>query len=155
MGEFDADLMLNIEDQDPKDKEIGDEFLQKLEETLVKHLDPEKVDATGELPEGFIEKLAELGVFGMKVPAEYEGLGFSQVNYNRAATKIASYDGATATLVSAHQSIGVPNPLKMFDTCSEEEILPHVGERRCECICIDRARCGIRSSSDEYNCYSD
>ena len=30
MGEFDADLMLNIEDQDPKDKEIGDEFLQKL-----------------------------------------------------------------------------------------------------------------------------
>ena len=121
MGEFDADLMLNIEDQDPKDKEIGDEFLQKLEETLVKHLDPEKVDATGELPEGFIEKLAELGVFGMKVPAEYEGLGFSQVNYNRAATKIASYDGATATLVSAHQSIGVPNPLKMFGTPAQKK----------------------------------
>lgn len=121
MGEFDADLMLSIEDQDPKDKEIGDEFLQKLEETLVNHLDPEKVDATGELPEGFIEKLAELGVFGMKVPSEYEGLGFSQVNYNRAATKIASYDGATATLVSAHQSIGVPNPLKMFGTPAQKK----------------------------------
>lgn len=121
MGDFDANLMLNLPDQDPDDKKIGDEFLEKLETTLLEHLDPEKVDATGELPEGFIEKLAELGVFGMKVPKEYEGLGFSQVNYNRAATKIASYDGATATLVSAHQSIGVPNPLKMFGTPDQKK----------------------------------
>ncbi len=120
MGEFDANLMLNLADQDPEDKKIGDDFLAKLEETLVENLDPEKVDATGDLPEGFVEKLAELGVFGMKVPTEYEGLGFSQVNYNRAATKIASYDGSVATLVSAHQSIGVPNPLKMFGTPAQK-----------------------------------
>jgi len=121
MGEFDSDLMLNLADQDPEDKKIGDEFIAKLEQTLVEHLDPEKVDATGELPEGFVEKLAELGVFGMKVPTEYEGLGFSQVNYNRAATKVASYDGSVATLVSAHQSIGVPNPLKMFGTPAQKK----------------------------------
>ena len=120
MGEFDANLMLNLADQDPEDKKIGDDFLAKLEETLVENLDPEKVDATGDLPEGFVEKLAELGVFGMKVPTEYEGLGFSQVNYNRAATKIASYDGSVATLVSAHQSVGVPNPLKMFGTPAQK-----------------------------------
>jgi len=116
MGEFDPELMLNVNAQDPADKKIGDDYIAKVEELLVNHLDPDLVDQTRELPEGFIEKLAELGIFGMKVPKEYEGLGFSQINYNRVAKKIASYCGATATLISAHQSIGVPNPLKMFGT---------------------------------------
>ncbi|MCB1137003.1 MAG: acyl-CoA dehydrogenase family protein, partial [Chlamydiia bacterium] len=42
--------------------------------------------------------------------------GLSQVNYNRVMSAIASYCGSTAVLVSAHQSIGVPQPLKMYGT---------------------------------------
>jgi alkylation response protein AidB-like acyl-CoA dehydrogenase len=60
--------------------------------------------------------LAKLGVFALKVPKEYGGLGLSQVNYNRIMMMIASYCGSTAVLASAHQSIGVPQPLKLFGT---------------------------------------
>ena len=38
------------------------------------------------------------------------------MNYNRIMIMIASYCGSTTVLASAHQSIGVPQPLKMFGT---------------------------------------
>ncbi|MCJ8345861.1 acyl-CoA dehydrogenase family protein, partial [bacterium] len=115
MGEFDTSFLYPFPEQNAEEKKIGDEFLVKLEKVL-KMIDPEEVDRTGELPEDYRKALFTVGAFGMKVPKEYGGLGFTQVNYNRAAQLIASYDGATATLISAHQSIGVPNPLKMFGT---------------------------------------
>lgn len=120
MGDFDTSFLYPFPEQNEEDKKIGDEFLVKLEAVL-KTVDPEEVDRTGELPEEYRAKLFEVGAFGMKVPKEYGGLGFSQVNYNRAAQLIASYDGATATLISAHQSIGVPNPLKMFGTPEQKK----------------------------------
>jgi len=45
----------------------------------------------------------------------------SQVNYNRAIHLVASYCGSTAVLLSAHQSIGVPQPLKLFGTDDQKK----------------------------------
>lgn len=116
MGNFDPSLLFPFPKQSPEDRRIGDEFIEKLEVLLKEKLDPDEVDRTGELPKDFIKGMADLGVFAIKVPKEYGGLGFSQTNYNRIVMKIASYCGATATLVSAHQSIGVPQPLLMYGT---------------------------------------
>lgn len=102
--------------QSREDEELGDEFLQRLETFLKANLDPNEVDKTGVIPESVIKGLAGLGAFAIKVPKEYGGLGFSQVNYNRAIHLVASYCGSTAVLLSAHQSIGVPQPLKLFGT---------------------------------------
>src|SRR6202008_5110937 len=40
----------------------------------------------------------------------------SQINYSRIVMAVGSYCGSTGVLISAHQSIGVPQPLKMFGT---------------------------------------
>ena len=87
---------------------------------LREHLDPDEVDATRSIPRDVLEGLRDMGIFRMKVPSEYGGLGLSQVNYNRVLQAIASYCGSTAVLVSAHQSIGVPQPLKMFGTDAQK-----------------------------------
>ena len=64
---------------------------------------------------------------GMKVAEEYDGLGLSQVYYNRALTMIGTWHGALGALVSAHQSIGVAEPLRMFGTDEQKrEWLPRV-----------------------------
>jgi len=55
-----------------------------------------------------LDELAKLGAFGIKVPTEYGGLGLSQTNYCRAAMLLGSWCGNTTALISAHQSIGVP-----------------------------------------------
>ena len=52
----------------------------------------------------------------MKIPREYGGLGLGQVGYNRALMLIGSVHPSLGALVSAHQSIGVPEPVKMFGT---------------------------------------
>ena len=129
MGNFNASLMHPFPKQSEADKKIGDEYVEKLGKYLKENLDPESVDKNREIPPEVIEKLVQMGVFAMKIPKEYNGLGFSVTNYNRAVMKIASYCGGTGVLVSAHQSIGVPQPLKMFGTEEQKKkFLPRFRE---------------------------
>jgi hypothetical protein len=82
-------------------------------------VDSVAIDRNRQIPPEVIEGLRELGAFGIKIPQEYGGLGFSQAVYSRAMSIVGSVDGSVATLLSAHQSIGVPQPLKLFG--SEEQ----------------------------------
>ncbi|MFT6924451.1 MAG: alkylation response protein AidB-like acyl-CoA dehydrogenase [Psychromonas sp.] len=121
MGSFQPHLLFPFPVQSLEEKIIGDHLLDKVCRYLKQNLDPELVDATQTIPEEVIKGMAELGLFAMKVPKEYNGLGLSQVNYNRVMIAISSYCGSTAVLLSAHQSIGVPQPLKMFGTKAQKE----------------------------------
>jgi alkylation response protein AidB-like acyl-CoA dehydrogenase len=121
MGTFAADLLADFPVQNAEDKAIGDAFCAEFEDFLQKNLDAELVDQTRTIPQEVIDGMFKLGVFAMKVPKEYGGLGFTQVNYNRVMMMLASYCGSTAVLVSAHQSIGVPQPLKLFGTEAQKQ----------------------------------
>jgi hypothetical protein len=121
MGRFDPGMLDPFPRQSAEDRRAGDDMVRRVCAFLEAELDPEEVDETRTIPPRVVEGLKELGVFRMKVPIEYGGLGFSQVNYNRVLMAIASYCGSTAVLVSAHQSIGVPQPLKMFGTPQQKE----------------------------------
>lgn len=115
-GYFNPSLLFPFPEQDPEDKKIGDELIDKFMTFLTANLDPEEVDATRTIPKKVIDEMKRMGIFALKVPKEYGGLGLSQTNYCRLVMKVASYCGSTAVLISAHQSIGVPQPLKMFGT---------------------------------------
>jgi alkylation response protein AidB-like acyl-CoA dehydrogenase len=113
--------------QSHEDRDQGDAFLGRLESFLRDEVDPDEIDATGEIPQRVIDGLARLGAFGIKVPAKYGGLGLSQTNYCRAAMLLGSYCGNLTALLSAHQSIGVPQPLILFGTDAQKErFLPRV-----------------------------
>jgi alkylation response protein AidB-like acyl-CoA dehydrogenase len=120
-GTFDWPLIHPFPIQSQEDKAEGDAFLGSLESFLRANLNPDEVDRTGKIPEGVMAGLAKLGAFAIKIPKEYGGLGMSQVNYNRAIHLVASYCGSTAVLLSAHQSIGVPQPLKLFGTDAQKK----------------------------------
>lgn len=107
--------------QSVEDEDQGDAFLAGLEEFLENHVDPDEIDRTGEIPDEVIEGLAKLGAFGIKIPREYGGLGLSQTNYSRAAMLLGKYCGNLTALLSAHQSIGVPQPLLVFGTEEQKE----------------------------------
>ena len=63
--------------------------------------------------------LFALGSFGMKIPKEYGGLGFSYTNYGRALMLMASWSNILALTVAVPQSIGIAMPLLLFG--SEEQ----------------------------------
>ena len=116
LGEFRLDLIHPYPDPDEL---IGDRcraFLAQLREFLRTEVDSEEIDRERKVPERVIARLRQMGAFGLKIPTEYGGLGFGQVEYNQVMATLGSVDGSLVALLSAHQSIGVPQPLKMFGT---------------------------------------
>lgn len=115
-GNFRADLILPYPWQSEADKRIGDAFIEKLEKFLKEKFDADEIDRTGEIPPETLNGLKDLGAFGMKIEKIYGGLGLSQVNYIRALAVVGGHCGNLCAWLSAHQSIGVPLPLKLFGT---------------------------------------
>jgi len=127
MGRLALEHVYPFPEQPPADAEAGRPFLEELARLLQHEVDPDRIDAAGEIPDALIDRLAKLGAFGIKIPREYGGLGLSQTNYSRAAMLLGSVDANLTALLSAHQSIGVPQPLKLFGTEEQKrKYLPRV-----------------------------
>lgn len=120
-GNFRWDLVHPYPVQSIEDKKIGDDYIAKLKEVCEKHINPDEIDRTGEYPQEALDALAEIGAFGMSIAKEYGGLGFTKTNYCRALHFLGSYCANTVTWLSAHQSIGAPQPLKLFGTKEQKE----------------------------------
>lgn len=103
-------------------------FLEQFKAAIIP-LDPELVDREGELPEAVLKTLAELGAFGVKIPARFGGQEFTQSEYQKVATLCGSFDASLTVLLSAAQSIGVPEPLRLFGTEEQKaKYLPRLAQ---------------------------
>ena len=91
-------------------------FYEKMERFLRDEVDGDAIDRDGKIPQRVLDGLAALGAFGMKIETEYGGLGFTQHEYGTIIKLVSSVDGNLIALLSAHQSIGVPQPLRLFGT---------------------------------------
>ena len=116
LGKLNLDLIHPFPEQPADDKAEGDAFLAQMERFLAENVDGEEIDRKGEYDYELFKGLADIGAWGMKIPKEYGGLGFSATNYNRAIGLVATWCANTVAWLSAHQSIGVPQPLKLFGT---------------------------------------
>lgn len=105
----------------------GEAFLKRLESYLLEEVDADEIDRTGEIPDRVLGDLAAMGAFGIKIPRRYGGLGLSQRTYTRSAILLGSHCGSLASLISAHQSIGIAQPILLFGTEEQkQEFLPQV-----------------------------
>ncbi|MGI8577604.1 MAG: acyl-CoA dehydrogenase family protein [Nocardioidaceae bacterium] len=124
LGRFDLDLIHPHPRPASADVRRGDEFLAKLHDYCAT-LDGLKVERDALIPDEYLVGLAKLGVFGMKIPREYAGMGLPMSYYGKALSLIGSVHPSMGALVSAHQSIGVPEPVRMFGTeAQKREFLP-------------------------------
>ncbi len=111
---------------DPAERERAAAFMEKLKVVAAK-VDADEVDRTGRVPDEILSDLAAIGAFGIKIPQKYGGLELSQTSYNAAIAYLSTACSALGVLLSAHQSIGVPQPLKMFGTeAQKQKYLPRL-----------------------------
>ncbi len=116
LGDFRLDLIHPQPQLDPEAIEKGERFLAELQEVLATEADPLEIEREAKIPDHVLDGLKRIGALGMKVPPEYGGLGLSQVYYSRALAIAGVWHSSLCTLLSAHQSIGVAEPLRMFGT---------------------------------------
>jgi hypothetical protein len=114
LGDFRLDLIHPQPKLDPEQIEKGERFLTELREVLASEADPLQIERDAKIPDNVVDALKRIGALGMKVPPKYGGLGLSQVYYSKALAVAANCHSAICTLLSAHQSIGVAEPLRMF-----------------------------------------
>jgi alkylation response protein AidB-like acyl-CoA dehydrogenase len=119
LGDFRLDLIHPQPKLDPEQIDKGERFLTELREVLASEADPLEIEREAKIPDNVVDALKRIGALGMKVPPEYGGLGLSQVYYSKALGIAANCHSSICTLLSAHQSIGVAEPLRMFG--SEEQ----------------------------------
>jgi len=105
---------------DPAEEARAAPFFAKLR-AFMERVDSDMIDRTGEIPEAYVQELREMGAFGIKIPTEYGGLGLSYASYTRAMAMVTSKDGSLTALLSASQSIGLPQPLKLFGTPEQKQ----------------------------------
>lgn len=116
LGRFRLDLIHPHPQPAGEDVRRGEEFLARLREFCETRVDGALIEREAKIPDEVVRGLKELGALGMKIDVKYGGLGLTQVYYNRALALAGSASPAIGALLSAHQSIGVPQPLKTFGT---------------------------------------
>ncbi len=120
-GRLRLDLVHPFPELDAAEVERARPFMERLERFLRDEVDGDRIDREGKIPPEVIDGLRRLGAFGIKIPAEYGGLGLSQTSYTHAIGLVTSHDGSLTALLSAAQSIGVPQPLKLFGTPEQKQ----------------------------------
>ncbi|MGP4006614.1 acyl-CoA dehydrogenase family protein [Streptomyces sp. 4N124] len=121
LGRFRLDLVHPHPTPPAEDVQRGEEFLAKLRDFCETKVDAALIEREAKIPDEVIDGLKELGALGMKIDTKYGGLGLTQVYYNKALALAGSACPAIGVLLSAHQSIGVPQPLKLFGTQEQKE----------------------------------
>ncbi len=119
IGDLRLDLIYPQRPLAPEAVEKGERFLARLREFLVAKVDPLEIERESKIPDDVVAGLKEIGALGMKVSEQYGGLGLSQVYYNRALAMAGVWHPSICLILSAHQSIGVAEPMRMFG--SEEQ----------------------------------
>ena len=120
LGRFRAELIHPHPVEDPAEAARAKPFLDRLNAFLDTY-DADETDRTGNIKESDVQTLRDIGAMGIKIPKEYGGLGLSQMTYVKAMELVTSKCGSLVALLSASQSIGVPQPLKLFGTEEQKQ----------------------------------
>ncbi len=119
-GKLRLDLVHPYPLEDPEEDAKAQPFLQRLAHVL-ESIDTDQIEREHKIPQRVIEQFKEIGAFGIKIPQQYGGLGLSLRSYVKAMGMVNSVDASLTTLLAAHQSIGVPQPLLHFGTEEQKQ----------------------------------
>jgi alkylation response protein AidB-like acyl-CoA dehydrogenase len=121
LGDFQLGLISPHPRPSAETRQRGEEFCARLRDFCETSMNGALIEREARIPDETVKGLAALGAFGMKIEPAYGGLGLSNLYYNRALMIAGSVSPAVAALLSAHQSIGVPQPLALFGTDEQKQ----------------------------------
>lgn len=141
----------------PQIAEAEKETLKMVLDSVDKFLTPyaEKFrdfDVKGEQPKDFIQGLRELGLFGLIIPEEFDGLGLSNRGYARVVEQASFHDGSATLTIAAHSSIGMKGLLLSGNEEQKKKYLPKLATgEMIAAFCLTESGSGSDAASIKTN----
>lgn len=133
---------------DDEQREMLGELMGPLDRFLRERIDEGDIDHDTLLGKDLLEELAQMGLFGLQVPAEYEGLGLSNTGYARLFERISASDASIAVTLGAHQSIGLKGILLFGTPEQKQKYLPALARGdQAAAFCLTEPNAGSDAAS--------
>ncbi|MFV8754246.1 acyl-CoA dehydrogenase family protein [Nannocystaceae bacterium ST9] len=109
---------------DDEQRETLNDLLVPLDRFLRERIEDGAIDHDTLLGKDLLEELAQMGLFGLQIAPDYEGLGLSNTGYARLFERIAATDASIAVTLGAHQSIGLKGIILFGTPAQKQQYLP-------------------------------
>lgn len=125
LGKFDKTVLEFPEALDQEAHETLHDMIPPIEKFFLEEVNSSEIDRTATIPPELLERVKQLGLYGMQIPEEYGGLGLGATEYSR-LSEIIAMDGGIGVTVSAHQAIGFKGILLEGSDYLKERYLPRL-----------------------------
>jgi acyl-CoA dehydrogenase family protein 9 len=123
---FLGDVMEEVVFPFPRMKAEEQETIEMISASIKafgKKVNQDKIDKDEKLPPELLEEMKELGLFGLIIPEEYDGIGLSVSGYARVLEDLAVLGSAVAATAGGHQSIGMKGLLLSGNDAQKKKYL--------------------------------
>lgn len=114
-GVIAEDMIFPYPEMPAEDRSNTSMILASVRRYFAEHVDSAKIDLEHRIPDEVMAGLKGLGLFGLQIPTEYDGIGLSATAYARVMQEVGGLDPSIAVTLGAHQSIGLKGIL-LFGT---------------------------------------
>ncbi|QQR88667.1 MAG: acyl-CoA dehydrogenase family protein [Myxococcales bacterium] len=130
-GVIAEDLVFPFPELDTEEKDNIQLILANVRKFAESHIDAAAIDREHAIPKQVLEGLKEMGLFGLSIPEEYDGIGLSNTAYARVMQEVATIDSSLAVSLGAHQSIGLKAIVLFGTEAQKKKYLPRLATGEC------------------------
>jgi alkylation response protein AidB-like acyl-CoA dehydrogenase len=123
-------------------------LLDPLDRFLRERLDEGDVAHDTLIAKDLLDELKQMGLFGLIIPTEYDGLGLSNTGYARLFERISATSASVAVTLGAHQSIGLKGILLFGTEDQKRRYLPSLASgEKIAAFCLTEPSAGSDAAS--------
>ena len=104
-GVIAEDMIFPYPEMPAEDRENTSMILDSVRRFFAANVDSAQIDRAHEIPAAVLDGLKALGLYGLQIPTEYDGIGLSATAYARVMQEVGGLDASIAVTLGAHQSI--------------------------------------------------
>ena len=125
-GVIAEDMIFPYPEMPAEDRENTSMILDSVRRFFAVNVDSARIDREHEIPSAVLDGLKALGLYGLQIPTEHDGIGLSATAYARVMQELGGLDGAIAVTMGAHQSIGLKGILLFGTPEQQRRYLPRL-----------------------------
>jgi acyl-CoA dehydrogenase family member 9 len=114
-GVIAEDMIFPYPELPSDDRENTSLILDSVRRYFAANVDAAKIDRDHAISPEVMDGLKSLGLFGLQIPTDHDGIGLSASAYARVTQEVGGLDASVAVMLGAHQSIGLKGIL-LFGT---------------------------------------